>query len=69
MAYPEMPTDFWEDEDRIGLMWHYVRWFIEVNQIWIMLAVALFVTMAIVVIIVNMFSKPDDNEEDEVEFM
>lgn len=66
--YPDLSTDFWEDENRIGLLWHYVKWFLEVNQVWIMIVVSLFLAVGIVAIILSMFTK-DTKEDDEVEYM
>lgn len=57
-----LPTGFWTAE-KITLFWENVRWFLGLNQMWIMIGVAVILAGTLAGMIVNMFLP--ENEDDE----
>lgn len=63
---PEMPNPNWEE--KLPLFWHYVKWFISINQVWIMIGVGLLLAMAVLTIIVSLFVKDEEKDYDYLEY-
>lgn len=59
-SLPALPDPHYEKW--LPHLWYYVKWFLQINQVWIMLGVGLLLAMAALAMIVNLFF-PDDKEE------
>ena len=48
--------------------WHYLKWFLSINQVWIMIGVALLLAMIVLAMVVNIFfpkAETDDEYDEE----
>lgn len=66
MSLPDMPSANWESQ--LPLFWHYVRWFLEENQVWIMIGIAIMLATVLLQVIANLFIKDKDDEDDGYDY-
>lgn len=63
-------SGFWRDPGRWQLLWDYIRWGLETYMPFIMLVVGMFLATALVTIIVNLFNRDKNkDDDDEIEFL
>lgn len=59
-----MPTGAWGSDD-LQMFWDYVRWFLAENQMWVMICIAFFMTVGVTAIILNLFIRKKEDEDDD----
>lgn len=63
MELPRIDFSHW-----MAPIWDVVRWFLKLNQPWLMIVVALAVVYGIVSIILSLFYKDDERNDDERDY-
>lgn len=66
MLLTTLPTDFWTS-DKMSSFWGYVRWFLSMNQNWLMIGVAVILAGTLSGMIINMFL-PEKESDDDFEY-
>lgn len=56
-----MPSANWAAQ--LPLFWHYVRWFLKENQVWVMIGLAVTLAMTFLQLIANLFIKKKDDDD------
>lgn len=60
---PVMPTGFWTPA-KIERMWYYCKWFIAEYQMFIMIGTAIALAITILTMVVNLFDRNKDGEDE-----
>lgn len=68
------PTENWgsapfASAESLALMWNYVRYFIFEYMPFIMIVVAVFVAWAVASLVVQIFTRKNDQDDDPVDFI
>lgn len=61
MNLPELPDP--EYVKQLPLLWHYTKWFISINQVWIMIGTAIALAFAVLAMVVRLFVRDDDDDD------
>lgn len=57
-----LPSYNWQD--KLPEIWQYTRWFLEENQIFVMIAVGFFAAVGVVSLVLTIFERKEKEEED-----
>lgn len=61
-SLPVLPDPHYEQW--LPHFWHYLKWFLTVNQVWIMIGVGLMLAMIVLGMVVNIFYPTDKDDDD-----
>ncbi|WP_298737673.1 hypothetical protein [uncultured Chitinophaga sp.] len=60
--FPDLPSPHWEEQ--LPLFWYYVKWFLKINQVWVMIGTAVMLATTILIMIANLFNRNNDDDDD-----
>jgi len=63
---PQMPSYGWGE--KLPSMFYYAKWFISEYQAWIMVGLAISIAFTILAVIVNLFDRRRDDDDEDYEY-